>query len=95
MVFDLINNYEEIVREVLDTNENSKYPETAHYLFQVMLDGSQMIVRDNNRTGLKILSLEDGQIISQKSYMHEKSIMNFLIMSDNQTVITCGKDKQV
>ena len=34
------NDYKEICKEILDTNENSKYPEVASKLFQVMLDGN-------------------------------------------------------
>ena len=54
-----------------------------------------MVLRDERRTGLKVVSLSDGAVIATIPEMHFKAIMHILLMADNQTVITCGKDRTI
>ena len=54
-----------------------------------------MLVRDEARTGLKSVSLQDGTIISTMSELHKKPITQFLMMHNNSTVITASKDKTI
>jgi len=60
VVYDLKRGTKQICQEILDINENSKYPDVSSKLYLVMMDGTQIIMRDNQRTGLKIVSLQDG-----------------------------------
>ena len=43
----------------------------------------QMVVRDERRTGIKIVSLTDAAIIASIPEMHVKAITNITIMKDN------------
>ena len=42
---------------ILDINEYSKYPEVPSKLYQLMKFKDQMVIRDQRRTGLVIVSL--------------------------------------
>jgi len=52
-------------------------------------------MRDEKRTGIKIVSLEDGSVITKMPELHKKSIYNVLVSNDYKTLITAGKDKIV
>ena len=52
-------------------------------------------MRDEKRTGIKIVSLEDGSVITKMPELHKKSIYNVLVSNDYKTLITAGKDKVV
>jgi len=68
---------------ILDIDEHSKYPEVPTKLFQLMTGKEQMVLRDERRTGLKVVSLSDGCLIASIPEMHFTSIMHILLMKDN------------
>ena len=55
--------------------------------------GEQIYVRDEKRTGVKIYSAHDGNLVAHIADLHKKAIYQILVMDDNINLITAGRDK--
>jgi hypothetical protein len=65
---------------ILDVDETSKqFPDDETKLFQLMRGGTEMVLRDEARTGIKIISLQDGSVTSTIPDIHKKAIMSILV----------------
>lgn len=78
---------------ILDLDEYGTYKETPSKLYTLIRDGTQVVLRDEKRTGVKIFSLDDGSMVAHLPELHKKAIYNIQVMQDNKTIVTGGKDK--
>jgi len=53
------------------------------------------VVLREQRKGVKVMSIEDGTVISRKTKIHNNPILQILMTNDNKQIITCSKDKKV
>ena len=77
----------------LDVDEHCQNPEEPSKLYKFIRGDSYLILRDDERKGIKIISLENGFNILNMNNIHERPISTIHVMNDNQTVVTGGNDK--
>jgi len=54
-----------------------------------------MITRSDNKRGVKVVSLEDGSVVLESAQLHKKPILKLGLMTDQNTVVTVSKDRNV
>lgn len=58
-------------------------------------DGKFLFLRNDNKKGVKILSLEDGSRVGEIKNIHKGPIKQIIVSKDNRYVITTANDKKV
>ena len=64
-------------------------------LYGFIHGGDQIYVRDENKTGVKVYSVEDGNPIIHFEDIHTKPIYTIRVLADSDTMLTGGRDKCV
>jgi len=54
-----------------------------------------MIIRSVDMLGINVVSLEDLSIKESIDFMHMKPILEILILNDQKTIVTTGRDKKI
>jgi len=54
-----------------------------------------LYLRGENKKGVKILSMEDGTLITEIKMLHTNPICQILLSHDNYSIVTAGMDKKV
>jgi WD40 repeat protein len=85
----------EVNRVVLDLEDGQNSRERAQDLFIITQETSSLIMRSDDGMSIKIVSLDDGNVNSQAPKLHQKPIQKMLLMNDQQTLLTVGKDKKI
>lgn len=80
----------------LDLNDNAKDNlDDAMSLYTLSDDGLTVILRSDDKKGLKIVSLEDGSVVLESAQIHKKPIIKLGLMADQTTVVSVSKDRNV
>ena len=81
MIHNLKTN-KEIKQVTLDLDDSEDSRERARDLFIISQDAQTLILRSDDSKGVKIISLEDGNIKSEVEKLHQKPISKMILMND-------------
>lgn len=84
-----------IGRVPLNLDDNQQYTEDPAKMFKLKDDNSTMLLRSDDMLGLHEVSLDNCRLTDAMEKLHKKPILDFLVLSDQQTVVTASRDREM
>lgn len=76
-------------------DDRVKFKEVASKLFEFTDDSRFLIARSDDRKGVKIVSLEDCQVVQVIEKIHSRPILELFLAYGNNHLISVGVDKKL